>query len=51
MMKKYLIYTVTCLMALCMASCGNKEGAAKENTKKESVKKTTSKKAEEPSEK
>ena len=44
MMKKYLIYTVTCLMALCMASCGNKEGAAKENTKKESVKKTTSKK-------
>ena len=36
-MKKYLIYTVTCLMALCMASCGNKEGAAKENTKKESV--------------
>lgn len=44
MMKKYLIYTVTCLMALCMASCGNKEGATKENVKKESVKKAATKK-------
>ena len=45
MMKKYLIYTVTCLMALCMASCGNKEGATKENVKKENVNKAATKKA------
>ena len=44
MMKKYLIYTVTCLMALCMTSCDNKEGATKENVKKESVKKAATKK-------
>ncbi len=44
-MKKYLVYTVTCLMALSIASCGNKKSEAKENVKEESVKKTTTPKA------
>lgn len=44
-MKKYLVYTVTCLMALSIASCGNKNSEAKENVKEESVKKTTTPKA------
>ena len=30
-MKRIFTYTVACLMALCVASCGNKESAAKES--------------------
>ena len=45
-MKKYFTYMAACLVALCMASCGNsKEGASKEATKKETVKKAPAKKA------
>ena len=47
-MKKYFTYMAACLVALCMASCGNgnsKEEASKEEAKKETVKKAQSKKA------
>ena len=40
-MKKVLFYTAALVMALCVASCGNKkeakDGTVKETTKKESV--------------
>ena len=42
-MKKTLFCIAALALALSIASCGNKEGAAKEGTKKEDVKKTTSK--------
>ena len=47
-MKRHLIHICACLMALCIASCGNsndKQTTAKEETKKESVKKEQPKKA------
>ena len=46
-MKRYLAYAASCLMALCVASCGNtgKEEAGKEETKKETVKSTAKKEA------
>ncbi len=48
-MKKVLFYTAALVMALGVASCGNKkeagEGAANEGPKKEKVKKVTTKKA------
>ena len=44
-MKKTLFCIAAFALALSMASCGNKEGAAKEDAKKEDVKKTTAKKA------
>ena len=47
-MKKYFTYMAACLVALCMASCGNnnsQESASKEGTKKEAVKKAQAKKA------
>lgn len=43
-MKKTLFCIAAFALALSMASCGNKEGAAKEDAKKEDVKKTTAKK-------
>lgn len=45
-MKKALFYAAALVMVLSMASCGNKEGAAKDGDKKETVKakKTASKK-------
>ena len=47
-MKKHFIYIVVCLVALCMASCGNnkapQEGAKMETVKKEQTKKTAQKK-------
>ncbi len=42
-MKKTLFSIAALALALSIASCGNKEGAAKEGTKKEDVKKTTTK--------
>ena len=42
-MKKTLFCIAALALALSIASCGNKEGAAKEGTKKEDVKKTTTK--------
>ena len=44
-MKKTLFCIAALALALSMASCGNKEGAAKEGAKKENVKKATTKKA------
>ena len=44
-MKKTLFCIAAFALALSMASCGNKEGAAKEDAKKEDVKKATAKKA------
>ena len=44
-MKKTLFCIAALALALSMASCGNKEGAAKEGAKKENVKKATAKKA------
>ena len=43
-MKKTLFCIAAFALALSMASCGNKEGAAKEDAQKEDVKKTTAKK-------
>ena len=47
-MKKVLFYTAALVMALCVASCGNKkeakDGTVKETTKKETVKKAPGKK-------
>jgi hypothetical protein len=47
-MKKVLFYTTALVMALCVASCGNKkeakDGTVKETTKKETVKKAPGKK-------
>ena len=46
-MKRFIVYTFTCLMALCIASCSNgssKQETAKEEVKKESVKKESVKK-------
>lgn len=43
-MKKTLFCIAAFALALSMASCGNKEGAAKEGAKKEDVKKTIAKK-------
>ena len=37
-MKKSVIYTAAMVLALCIAGCGNKEGAAKEQAKQETVK-------------
>jgi len=42
-MKKTLFCIAALALALSIAGCGNKEGAAKEGTKKEDVKKTTTK--------
>ncbi len=42
-MKKTLFCIAALALAFSIASCGNKEGAAKEGTKKEDVKKTTTK--------
>ena len=42
-MKKTLFCIAALALALSIASCGNKEGAAKEGTKKEDVKKATTK--------
>lgn len=44
-MKKTLFCIAALALALSMASCGNKEGAAKEGAKKENAKKATAKKA------
>lgn len=44
-MKKTLFCIAAFALALSMANCGNKEGAAKEDAKKEDVKKATAKKA------
>ncbi len=44
-MKKTLFCIAAFALALSMASCGNKEGAAKEGAKKENAKKATAKKA------
>ena len=44
-MKKTLFCIAALALALSLASCGNKEGAAKEGAKKENVKKATAKKA------
>lgn len=44
-MKKTLFCIAALALALSMASCGNKEGAAKESAKKENAKKATAKKA------
>ena len=44
-MKKTLFCIAALALALSMASCGNKEGAAKEGAKKENAKKATTKKA------
>ena len=44
-MKKTLFCIAAFALALSMASCGNKEGAAKEGAKKENAKKETAKKA------
>lgn len=44
-MKKTLFCIAALALALSMASCGNKEGAAKEGAKKENVKKATTNKA------
>ena len=46
-MKRLIVYTFTCLMALCIASCSNssKQEMAKEETKKETIKKEQKKKA------
>ena len=44
-MKKILFCIAAFALALSMANCGNKEGAAKEDAKKEDVKKATAKKA------
>ena len=44
-MKKTLFCIAAFALALSMASCGNKEGAAKEGVKKENAKKATAKKA------
>ncbi len=43
-MKRFFVYTFACLMALCIASCGNGKQEAKEETKQESVKKENTKK-------
>ena len=43
-MKKTLFCIAALALALSMASCGNKEGAAKEGAKKENAKKATAKK-------
>ena len=45
-MKKYFTYITACLMALCVASCGNgnKENASQKETKKEATKKEQVKK-------
>ena len=45
-MKKYFTYITACLMALCIASCGNgnKENASQKETKKEATKKEQVKK-------
>ena len=45
-MKKYFTYITACLMALCVASCGNgnKENASQKETKKEAAKKEQVKK-------
>ncbi len=45
-MKKYFTYITACLMALCVASCGNgnKENATQKETKKEATKKEQVKK-------
>ena len=49
-MKRHFIYIVACIVALCMASCGNntkevqQEGAKKETVKKEQTKQAAPKK-------